>query len=90
MGAFLLRFLLYAIVIGVAYSIAQRFWVQDNLDMSAPLAGIHAIGTAILIFAPFVLAVVALIARPLAIFVLFYLVGAMLTAPFVFARLVAS
>ena len=86
MGAFLLRFLLYAIVIGVAYSIAQRFWVQDNLDMSAAFAGVHAIGTLILIVAPFVLAVVAAIARPLAIFMLFFLLGAMLTAPFALAR----
>ena len=90
MGTFLLRFLVYAIVIGVAYSVAQSFWVQDNLDTSTTFAGVHAIGTAILIVAPFVLAIVAAIARPLAIFVLFFLVGAMLTAPFALARVAFS
>jgi len=86
MAAFLLRFLLNAIVIGAAYTIAQSFWTRIGLDVNPAFDGLHALGMAILIFAPFALAVVGIVARPFAIFVLFYLVGAMLTAPFALGR----
>ena len=85
-AAFLLRFLLYAAVMGVAYQIAQTFWLRNGLDGIGALDGLHALGVGILMLAPIVLALVALVARPLAIFVLFYLVGAMLTAPFALAK----
>lgn len=83
-----LRFLSYAIVLGVAYGIAQHFWVQQGLDLNDSLDGYHAVATAALTVAPLVLAVVAIVARPLAVFVLFYLVGAVLTAPFALAHFV--
>lgn len=83
-----MRFLSYAIVLGVAYGIAQRFWVQQGLDSSENLTGYHAIATLALTLAPLVLAIVAIVARPLAVFVLFYLVGAVLTAPFALAHVI--
>jgi len=85
-AAFLLRFLSYAIVLGIAYGIANGVWIKDGLDLNSSLAGYRALAIACLAIAPFVLAFVAIVARPLAVFVLFYLVGALLTAPFVLAR----
>ncbi|MGH7661094.1 MAG: hypothetical protein ACRENA_09310 [Vulcanimicrobiaceae bacterium] len=85
-ATFVLRFLSYAIVLGIAYGIAQDFWVREGLDRSESLAGYHSIAIAALTIAPLVLAVVAIVARPLALFVLFYLVGAVLTAPFALAH----
>lgn len=75
-------------MLGVAYGIAQSFWMQQGLDANESLAGYHAIAIAALTLAPLVLAIVAIVARPLAIFVLFYLVGAVLTAPFALSHVV--
>lgn len=83
---FIVRFLVYAIVLGGAYSIAQLFWTRNGLDFNSDLSGMHALAVTVLTFAPLVLALVAIVARPLAIFVLFYVVGAVLTAPFALAR----
>lgn len=87
-AAFILRFLLYAVVLGVAYGIANGFWIQDGLDLNESLAGYHSVAIAALAIAPFVLALVGIVARPVAVFVLFYLVGAVLTAPFALSRFV--
>jgi hypothetical protein len=87
-ATFILRFLSYAIVLGIAYGVAQNFWLQQGLDLNESLAGYHTIATTALTLAPLVLAIVAIVARPLAVFVLFYLVGAVLTAPFVLAHVV--
>lgn len=83
---FILRFLAYAVVLGVTYAVAQMFWTRNGLDLVADLLGLHSLGVAVLTFAPLVLALVAIVARPLAIFILFYVVGAVLTAPFALAR----
>jgi len=85
-AAFIVHFLLYAITLGIAYAIANGVWIQDGLDLNANLAGYHSLAVTCLAIAPFVLALVAMVARPLAVFVLFYLVGAVLTAPFALAR----
>ncbi len=87
-ATFILRFLVYAIVLGVAYGVAQSFWVRQGLDLDVSLSGYHSIAITALTLAPLVLAIVAIVARPLAVFVLFYLVGAMLTAPFALAHVV--
>lgn len=86
-AVFIVRFLAYAIVLGIAYGIAQGYWTHEGLDLNADLAHYHALAVAVLMAAPIVLAIVASVARPLAIFVLCYLVGAVLTAPFALARL---
>lgn len=86
-ATFILRFLSYAIVLGAAYSVAEHYWVKEGLDLNESVSGYHAIATTVLTFAPVVLAFVASVARLLAIFVLFYLAGVVLTAPFALARL---
>ena len=86
-AVFIVRFLAYAIVLGIAYGIAQGFWTREGLDQSGDLANYHAVAVAVLMAAPLVLAIVATVARSLAIFVLCYLAGAVLTAPFALARL---
>jgi len=85
-AVFIVRFLIYAIVLGATYGIAQALWAARNLDSNSDLNYVHATGVTVLMIAPLVLAIVAAIARPLAIFVLFFLVGAVLTAPFALAR----
>lgn len=85
-AVFIVRFLIYAIVLGVTYGIAQALWASHDLDTNSNLNGVHALGVTVLMVAPIVLAIVAMVARPVAIFVLFYLIGAVLTAPFALAR----
>jgi uncharacterized RDD family membrane protein YckC len=85
-AAFIVRFLLYSLVLWAAYAVAQTQWTNNDLDLNETFTGLHSLGVSILTIAPFVLAVVAIVARPLAIFVLFYLVGVVLTAPFALAR----
>ena len=85
-AAFIVRFLAYSLVLWAAYAIAQLQWTNANLDLNDSFTGLHAHGVAILTIAPLVLAVVAIFARRIAIFVLFYLVGVVVTAPFALAR----
>ncbi|HEY1728487.1 MAG TPA: hypothetical protein VGG22_08960 [Candidatus Baltobacteraceae bacterium] len=85
-AAFIVRFLAYSLVLWVAYAIAQAEWTNASLDLNDALTGLHSLGIAVLTVAPLVLAIVAIVARPVAIFVLFYLVGAVVTAPFALAR----
>jgi hypothetical protein len=85
-AAFIVRFLAYSLVLWAAYAIAQMQWTNADLDLNDALSGLHALGVAILTIAPLVLAIIAIVARPLAIFVLFYLVGVVVTAPFALAR----
>ena len=85
-AAFIVRFLVYSLVLWAAYAIAQTQWTNADLDLNDAFSGLHSLGVSILAVAPLVLAIVAIIARPLAIFVLFYLVGVVVTAPFALAR----
>jgi len=85
-ASFLIRFVGYALVMAVAYSLGSYLWTRNGLDGVDALSGFRALGFLLFVFAPFCLALVGVVARPLALFVLFYLVGAMLTAPFAFAR----
>ena len=85
-ASFIVRFLAYSVVLWAAYAIAQMQWTNADLDTNDSLLGFHALGVTILTISPIVLAVVAIVARQVAIFALFYLVGAVLTAPFALAR----
>jgi len=85
-ASFIVRFLGYSLVLWAAYAIAQSLWTHAGLDLNEGFDGLHSQGITILTVAPLVLAIIAIIARPVAIFVLFYLVGAVLTAPFALAR----
>ena len=71
---------------GAAYQLSQYFWTHNGLDVNTSLDDIRNYGMLAAALAPFILALVGIFARPLAVFVLFYLVGAMLTAPFALAR----
>jgi len=85
-AAFIVRFLAYSLVLWLAYAIAQAQWTNTDLDLNDALAGLHSAAVVVIAIAPLALAIVAIVARPLAIFVLFYLVGAVVTAPFALAR----
>ncbi|MBV8152306.1 MAG: hypothetical protein JOY59_12175 [Candidatus Eremiobacteraeota bacterium] len=86
-ASFLLRFVGYAMVLAIAYALGSYFWYRNGLDGVDALADVRALGFAIFVFAPFLLALVGAVARSFSVFVLFFLVGAMLTAPFALARL---
>lgn len=85
-AAFIVRFLAYSLILWVTYAIAQAQWTGADLDLNDNFGSLHSLGVSVLMISPLVLAIVAMIARPVAIFVLFYLVGAVLTAPFALAR----
>jgi hypothetical protein len=85
-ASFIVRFLGYSIVLWLSYALAQAQWTNADLDLDDNMLSLHSIGITVLTISPLVLAIVAIVARPLALFVLFYLVGAVLTAPFALAR----
>jgi hypothetical protein len=85
-ASFIVRFLAYSVVLWATYALAQAEWTNANLDLNDSMLSVHALGVTVLTISPLLLAIVAIVARPLAIFVLFYLVGAVLTAPFALAR----
>jgi len=85
-ATFILRFLSYAFALGVTYAVAQMLWTRNGLDLSSDLLGLHSLGVTIVTLSPLVLALVATVARLLAVFALFYVMGAILTAPFALAR----
>ena len=85
-ATFIIRFLVYAVALGVTYSIAQMLWTRNGLDLVGDLLGLHNLGVTVLTFSPLVLALIAVGARLLAVFALFFIMGAVLTAPFALAR----
>jgi hypothetical protein len=87
-AAFIVRLAGYAILLGVSARLAQWLWDARGLDAVAVLQAPHDTAVAVLALAPIVLALVGLGAlRPVATFVVWFLVGAALTAPFALARL---
>jgi hypothetical protein len=88
-ATFLLRFIGYAIVMAIAYGIANFFWAQNGLDFVDTVQGLHSLAVVVVGVAPLILALVAIVARPVAVFLLFYIAGAIVTAPFALARLVS-
>ena len=87
MGAFFVRLVGYALLLGVSYRVAQTWWSSDGLDGVAALQPLHDAGVFTLLLAPVILALAgAGRLRALAIFVAFALAGAAVTAPLVLAR----
>ncbi len=87
LGAFLVRLIVYAIVLGVVSRIAEYLWVRAGLDGSITLQPFHDAGITTLVVAPLVLALLGFgPLRAVAVFVAAFLAGAALTAPFAFAR----
>ncbi len=89
--AFLMRLIVYAIVLGIVSRSAEYLWVQHGLDGSIALQPLHDAGVTTLVIAPVVLALPGFAPlRTAAIFIAAFLVGAALTAPFAFARFAAG
>jgi hypothetical protein len=87
---YIMRLVGYALVIGIPARFAQWLWEQKNIDTVDGLQGPHSTAVLVLEIAPFVLALFGFgRLRNLAVFIALVLDGALLTAPFAFARLVS-
>ncbi|HXP91861.1 MAG TPA: hypothetical protein VN905_00190 [Candidatus Binatia bacterium] len=87
-AGFIVRVITYVVVIGVALAIANSIWNFLDLDRSEELAALRNQVTPMLAIAPVVCALVAGPARSLGVFAVFYVVGAVLTAPFALLHVV--
>jgi hypothetical protein len=91
MANFILRLVCYALLFGGSAYLFQMWWSGDGLDAVGALRSFHDKTIVGLRVAPLVLALVGVgRLRSLAVFLAFLLVGAALTAPFVWARLVGA
>ena len=88
-AGFIGRVIVYVIVIGLALAVANGIWNFLDLDRNDSLALLRAQATPLLAIAPIVCAIIAGFARPLGVFAVFYVVGALLTAPFALLHVVA-
>jgi len=87
---YIMRLVGYALIVGIPARIADWLWQQKNIDTVEQLQGPHAATILVLEIAPFVLALFGFgRLRNLAVFIALVVDGALLTAPFAFARLVA-
>ena len=87
MRGFLVRLVLYALLLGVSYRVAETLWLNAGLDGVDALQHLHDAGALVLVIAPFVLALAGVgRLRAFALFAGFALAGAAITAPFVLAR----
>lgn len=82
LAGFIGRVIAYTFVIGVTVLVAQYLWAQLNLDQSDALVAARATATPLLAASPLICAAIGTVTRPLGIFGVFYVVGAVLTAPF--------
>jgi hypothetical protein len=89
--AFVIRLVLYALLLGITSRLAQALWSNHGLDSVVELQGLHDGGITALMFAPIVLALIgAGRMRWVALFLAFFLAGVALTAPFALSHLVGS
>jgi hypothetical protein len=88
-AGFIGRLIAYVVLIGVALAVANGFWNFLDLVRNDQLAALREQVTPLLSLAPVVCALLAGLARPLGIFAAFYVVGAVLTAPFALLHAVA-
>jgi hypothetical protein len=82
LAAFIGRAIAYTLIIGLASAIAQYVWGQLDLDQNDALAAARLTVTPFIAASPLICAAIGTAARPLGIFGIFYVVGAVLTAPF--------
>jgi hypothetical protein len=86
-AGFVVRLVLYALVLGITARVAEALWVQQGLDSAAELQAFHDLGIRVFVIAPFVCALIGTPPlRRVAIFLAAALVGIALTAPFACAR----
>jgi hypothetical protein len=88
-AGFLARVIVYVVIIGVALAIANGIWNFLDLDRNDQLAALRDQVTPLLGIAPVACALIAGLARPLGVFAVSYVVGAVLTAPFALLHAVA-
>ncbi len=89
--AFVIRLVLYALLLGITSRLAQALWSNHGLDGVVELQSFHDGGLTALLVAPIVLALIGFGRLGwVALFLAFCLVGAALTAPFAFSHLVGS
>ena len=89
--AFVIRLVLYALLLGVTSRLAQALWSNHGLDNVVELQPLHDAGVTALMFAPIVLALIGAGRLGwLALFLAFCLAGAALSAPFAFSHLVGG
>jgi hypothetical protein len=87
---YIMRLVGYALVVGIPARLAEWIWQQKNIDTVDQLQGPHSTAVVVLEIAPFVLALFGFgRLRNLAVFIALVIDGALLTAPFALARLVA-
>jgi hypothetical protein len=86
--AIIVRVVGYGLVVGIPARLAEYFWQRAGLDRVDVLRAPHDTAIAIAIVATLLIALVGYgrLRKP-AIFAAFYLAGALVTAPFAFARL---
>ena len=86
-ASYLLRLVGYAIILGIATRIADAMWVQDGLDSFGQLQTWHGEGLTAMTWAPIVIAFISLAAPRIALFLAFLAIGAVLSEPYAFARM---
>jgi len=87
---YIMRLVGYALVVGIPARIAEWLWEQKHVDAVDQLQGPHSTATLVLEIAPFLLALFGFgRLRNLAVFIALVIDGALITAPFAFARLVS-
>ena len=86
-ASYLIRLVGYAIIFGIATRIADFLWVQDGLEALDQLQGWHDEGVSVMTWAPIVVAFISLLAPRIALFLAFLAIGAALSAPYAFARI---
>ncbi|BDE08207.1 hypothetical protein WPS_34830 [Vulcanimicrobium alpinum] len=88
---FLVRLVLYALLLGLSARVAQTLWTSNGLDTVAALQPLHDTGFLTLAIAPLVLALLGVgVLRSLCVFAACFLAAAAITAPIVLARLVTA
>jgi hypothetical protein len=97
-GAFIARFVLYALGIGIATTIAHVEWTSLGLDAAASgvgpnatnLAALYARAPVLIALATIVLAALARVSRLLATLLVWAAIAAIVVAPFAIARAVGG
>jgi hypothetical protein len=97
-GAFIARFVVYAIGIGIAWAIARVEWTSLGLDATAnglgpnaaQLAALYARAPVLIALATIVLAALSGVSRLLATLLVWAVMAAIVVAPFAIARAVGG
>lgn len=87
---FIVRLVVYALLLALATRYAQATWLQDGLDHIGRLRHFHDLVRTIVLGAPVVAALFGGRLVSVGVFAIFFLIGVLLTAPYVIARVVGA